>query len=340
MSARAKIVIAMNSASPASIWRWPDSATASLRAQFPEVEFLPYPRPTDQPASAAELESDARLFADADAAIAWRLNPRLWRDSARMRWIHCPAAAVTQLLSPELIASDIAITNGASVHSGVVAEHALALMLALGRGLGQSFRDQHEARWAPQPWLDQLAALDGAAVLLLGAGHIGRALAPRLAALGAHVTGVRRHPERGAPGFAEMHAPEELDDLLPRADFLVLALPDLASTRRAIGVPQLARMRPGAMLVNIGRGAALDEAALAAALESGRLAGAALDVFAQEPLPQASPLWRAPRCIITPHTAAFTPDTWVRQTRLIASHLKNFLSGARLSPLVDKSSGY
>ena len=330
----------MNSASPASIWRWPESATAALRAQFPEVEFAHYARATDQRASDAELEGDARLFAEADAAIAWRLHPRLWRDARQLRWIHCPAAAVTQLLSPELISSSITVTNGASVHSGIVAEHALALMLALARGLAPSLRDQHAARWAPQPWLGHLAALDGSAVLLLGVGHIGRALAPKLAGLGARVIGVRRHPDRAAPGFAEMHAPEDLDGLLPRADFLVLALPDLSSTRRAIGASQLARMRPNAFLVNIGRGAALDEAALADALERGQLAGAGLDVFDQEPLPAASPLWRAPRCLLTPHTAAFTPDTWARQARLIAAHLATFLAGHLPSPAVDKRAGY
>ncbi|MGH9393203.1 MAG: D-2-hydroxyacid dehydrogenase [Terriglobales bacterium] len=340
MPPAAKLVIAMHSASPASIWHWPDSATARLQAAFPEVEFTHYPRAIDQPASAGELAADAALFADADAVIAWRLAPRLFRDAPRLRWIHCPAAAVHQLLTPELVASEIVVTNGASVHAGLVSEHALALLLALARGLPQAMADQHARRWAPQPWLDRLATLEGATVLLLGLGHIGRALAPKLAAQGATVLGVRRHPERAVFGCAEIHPPAALEALLPRADFVVLALPDLPSTQRLIAAPQLARLRATAMLVNVGRGTAVDECALAEALASGRLAAAALDVFAAEPLPADSPLWSAPHCLVTPHTAAYAPKSWDRQAELVAIHLRHFLTGEPLAPQVNKRSGY
>lgn len=340
MAAAAKLVIAMNSASPASIWRWPASATAALRAQFPEVEFAEYPRPVDQPASARDMAADAALFADADAALAWRLDPRLFAAAPRLRWIHCPAAAVHQLLSPELRASAIVVTNGASVHAETVAEHALALMLALARGLPQAAADQAARRWQPQPWLERLSTLASATAVIAGMGHIGRALAPKLAALGMTVIGIRRQPERTVDGVSEMHPPEALEPLLPRADYLVLALPATHNTAARIGAAQLARLRPTARLINVGRGTAVDEHALEQALRERRLDAAAIDVLAEEPLPSASPLWHAPRLLITPHVAAFVPDTWRRQTELVAAHLRRFLAGEALTPAVNKQLGY
>lgn len=335
-----KLVIAMNSASPATIWRWPASATSGLRQAFPQVEFAEYARAIDRPPDPAALAADAALFAEADAAVAWRLDPRLWQGSRRLRWIHCPSAAVHQLLSPELIASDVVVTNGASVHAAVVAEHGLALMLALARGLPQAVHDQAARRWQPQRSAPALTRLEGATVLLVGLGHIGRALAPRLEALGMRVVGVRRRPGGPVPGCAEVHPVEALETLLPRGDYVVLAVPAIDATAALFGAEQLARLRPTARLINLGRGTALDEVALVEALRAGRVDAAALDVFAREPIPQDSPLWTCERLLITPHTAGAAPDSWERQTALIAHHLRRFVAGLPLEPVVDKQRGY
>jgi phosphoglycerate dehydrogenase-like enzyme len=335
------VVIAMKSASPRGIWRWPERATERLRCEFPQVEFREYARPIDAPPSTdADWALDAALFADADAVVAWRLAPRLWRDARRLRWIHSPSAAVDQLLTPELRASPILVTNGAAVHAPTVAEHGLALILALARGLPQAQRDQAARRWAPLAWLDELTTLAGSTAVLLGLGHIGRVLAPKLAALGVEVIGVRQYAGDPVAGCAEVHAVAALDALLPRAAWLVLALPATPSTAALIGARELALLPPRARLVNLGRGAALDQDALAAALAAGRLAAAALDVFAAEPLPPSSPLWSAPGCLISPHVAASAPDSWDRQVDLVAAHLRRFLAGEPLAPLVDKLRGY
>ncbi len=331
----------MKSAAPGGIWRWPARATERLRREFPQVEFREYARPIDAPpATDAEWAHDAALFADADAVVAWRLAPRLWRDARRLRWIHSPSAAVDQLLTPELRASPILVTNGAAVHASTVAEHGVALMLALARGLPRMQRDQEARRWAPLAWLDELTTLAGSTALLLGLGHIGRALAPKLAALGVAVIGVRQHADGPVAGCAEVHAVAGLDALLPRAAWLVLALPATPSTAGLIGARALARLPPRARVLNLGRGASLDEAALAQALAAGRLAGAALDVFAAEPLAPSSALWSAPGCLLSPHVAASTPDSWDRQADLVAAHLRRFLAGEPLAPLVDKQRGY
>ncbi|HEY8054428.1 MAG TPA: D-2-hydroxyacid dehydrogenase [Terriglobales bacterium] len=340
MTPRARVVIAMRSAHPAGIWRWPDSATEELARSFPEVEFRPYARPMDAPLTDAEAAVESALFADADAAIAFRLDPRLYRNAARLRWIHCPAAAVHQLLNPHLIASPIVVTNGAAVHAPTVVEHGLAMMLALARGLPHAFADQAARRWQPHPWLGGLRRLAGSTAAVLGMGHIGSGLAASLHALGVYVIGVRQHPDRPVAGCAEMQAPAALPQILPRADWLVLALPATNATDRMIGAPQLALLPPRAAVVSLGRGTALDQAALAASLASGRLSGAALDVFEHEPLPADSPLWSAPGCLITPHVAASAPDTWQRQTELMARHLRRFLAGEPLDAPVDKQRGY
>ncbi|MGH9487943.1 MAG: D-2-hydroxyacid dehydrogenase [Terriglobales bacterium] len=338
MATAAKLVIAMHSVR--GIWHWPAAATDRLRAEYPQVAFHEYPRDSEDPLTPASAAADAVLFSDADAVIAWRLDPRLYRNARRLRWIHCPSAAVHQLLTPELAAGPIVITNGASVHAAMVAEHGLALLLALARGLPQAQRSQAERRWAPEAWLGQLRRLAGSTVVLAGLGHIGRELAPRLAALGVTVLGVRRRPELAVAGCAAVYADAELESLLPRADALILALPSTGATAARIGPAQLALLPRRAFLVNLGRGSALDETALHEALVAGRLAGAALDVFAHEPLPPDSPLWHCPSVIITPHVAAAVPDTWEQQTALVARHLRRFLAGEPLEPQVDKVRGY
>ncbi|MGH9467630.1 MAG: NAD(P)-dependent oxidoreductase [Terriglobales bacterium] len=222
----------------------------------------------------------------------------------------------------------------------MVAEHGVALLLALARGLPQAFADQAAARWQPDPWLPQLRRLAGSTVVVAGLGHIGRELAPRLSALGMTVLGVRRRAEVAVPGCYAVYPDTQLEELLPRADALILALPELPSTAARVGAAQLALLPRHAFLLNLGRGGALDASALSAALHAGRLGGAALDVFASEPLPADSPLWRCPRLIITPHVAAAVPDTWDLQAALVARHLRRFLSGQQPEPLVDKSRGY
>ncbi|HEY7855341.1 MAG TPA: D-2-hydroxyacid dehydrogenase [Terriglobales bacterium] len=310
-----RLLIAMNQPVKATIWRWPASSTLRLRERFPGLEVV----------DDAELPG---AFAEADAIVAWQL-PTDWRRRApRLRWVHCPSAAVHQLLTPELVSSDVVVTNGASVHATTVAEHTLALMLALARDLPRAVEDQRKRRWQPSTFLPQLSTLAGAQVLIVGMGNIGRALAPMLGGLGMQVEGLRRSEA------------DQLEVRLPHADYVILALPVTPGTQTRFAAPQFAAMRPGARLVNIGRGQSLDETALLAALDGGRLAGAALDVFTTEPLPDDSPLWRHPRLLLTPHIAAASPHTWIRQADLVAHHLRQFLAGAPLAPQIDKVRGY
>lgn len=337
-----RLAVFINAAAPPdSVWRWPDYASAQLREHFPGLEIAEYHH---RPEPNRALPADAiEATATAAAAIAWRFDPRLLATAKQLRWIHCPAAAVDLLLTPELNASDIVVTNGAAVHGPTVAEHTLALMLGLSRGLGIATRHQVERRWDQigfRAASGGLGDLRGATALIAGLGHIGAEVAPRLQALGMTVIGLRQHAERPAAGCAEVHPTAALDALLPRADYVVLAVPVTTATRALMGADQFARMKPSARLINVGRGALVEEPALIEALRTRRIAGAALDVFAVEPLPADSPLWSLPTLLMTPHSGAMSDASWARQLRLITENLERFRAGQPLAGVVNKQLGY
>lgn len=324
----------MQSSQAANFWRWPDNATERLRNEFPDVEIVELESPSDRPPL-----GPTTVLATAEAAIAVRLHPEWLPLAPRLRWLHCPSAAVHQLLSQDLVASSIQVTNGAGVHAASVAEHGLALLLALLRSLPQALTQQQERRWDAFALRPELREMAGTTALIVGLGHIGQELAMRLGAMGVTVVGIRRRPEPVA-GVDEVHGPEALAGLLPRADHVILTLPATRDTALVIGAAELGQMRPGSRLLNLGRGNAVDEAALAAALRSGHLHGAALDVTRTEPLPDDSPLWTTPRLLLTPHVAAVHPRTWDRQVDCVVDKLRRFRAGVSPGPLVDKKRGY
>ncbi len=320
---------------PFSLWTAPDWLAPRLRADFPDlvVSQLPGPR----------YEGIEREIADADACIAWSIRPEQFGHAQRLRWVHSPAAAVHQLMFPEMVASNVVITNARDVHGPVVAEHAIAVMLALAKKLPAAFRYQSTRVWGQQAMWEQdplLAEINDARVVVIGLGSIGREFARRARALGAHVVAIREHPERGPETANEVAGMAELDRQLPEADFVVLAAPLTANTQTLMNHGRLSLMKESAYLVNVSRGPLIDDDALIAALESEQIAGAALDVFAEEPLPRSSSYWDLTNVLITPHTAAVTPKLWERHYRQISANVRRFLAGEPLEGVVDKSQGY
>ena len=180
----------------------------------------------------------------------------------------------------------------------------------------------------------------GARVLVVGLGAIGGAVAQRMTLLGASVTGLRRQATGVTHGQWTEAPSDRLHELLPAADIVVIAAPHTRETRGLIGRAELALMAPGAILVNVSRGQLVDEPALVEALRAGAIAGAALDVFVDEPLPPDSPFWTLPNVLITPHTSGFSPDHWDRATDLFAENLQRFDTGQPLVNVVDKQAGY
>ena len=316
-----------------AVWTLPRTHTEALSRAFPEVEFV-------SPATREEV--DAQL-PDADVVLGWAVRRENFSRASRLRWIQVTAAGVGPLLFPELVESPVVVTNGRGLHAQSMAEHALGVILMFARKLHLARDAQREGRWiqkelwhAPTPF----AQLDGSTLGLVGLGNIGRALAQRARSLGMRVLAVRPHPAAHPAPADEQWGLERFDELIERADWLVLAAPLTHDTRRMMGAEQLARMKPSAVLINLGRGGLVDESALIRALREQRVAGAALDVFEEEPLPADSPLWGMPQVIVTPHISGLDPHLWERGMDLFERNLRAFLDGRPLENVVDKRAGY
>ncbi|MDO5676067.1 MAG: NAD(P)-dependent oxidoreductase [Propionibacteriaceae bacterium] len=254
---------------------------------------------------------------DAEVLVAWRQPTPIIEDAARrmgrLKLVQGLAAGPDNVVAAGF-ADDVTITSGVGLHNVTVAEHALALSLALVRFLPLAMERQRERKWdhylggavAERGDDGRVVSLRGARVTVWGFGSIASALAPLLAALGAEVTGVARSAgeRHGFPVVTE----DDIDGVLAETDLLIMILPSGEATAKALNADRLAALKDGALLVNVGRGTTVDEEASLAALQSGRLAAAALDVTAVEPLPAESPLWEQPNVLITPHIASDRPQ--------------------------------
>lgn len=277
-----------------------------------------------------------------DIEIAAGRMPRETLVSApRLRWMQQWGAGADWLLrTPGAVEAPFVLTNASGVHAEPIAEHIMAFVLALSRGLHRAVRAQVDGRWQRPGAAEGPGELLDSTLLLVGVGAIGERTAELAAAFGMHVVGVRRDPTVGARGVAEMHGPDELLELLPRADHVVLTVPLTAQTRHLIGERELRAMKPTAAIVNIGRGGTIDEAALVRALQEGWIAAAGLDVFEVEPLPPDSPLWRMENAIITAHYSGRTPRYEERASAIFLDNLARYVAGQPLRNVVDKSLGY
>lgn len=317
--------------SPFAVWNIPQLHVDRLRAAFPAHTFL----------HALDDVSGLGGIAGAEAAFMGQITRDQLRAAPRLRWIHSPAAGVGGMLFPDMLDSPVVITNSKGMSAETIAEHVLAVTLAMFRRLPHAFQSQARREWSQ----DAIASLGnrmiaGSRVLVVGLGGIGSAVARRMSLLGAHVIGIRRSAGRGVDHVAELAGPRALHAHLPEADVVVVAAPHTRETRGLIAAPELAVMSSDAILVNVSRGALVDEPALVDALRAGRIAGAALDVFEDEPLPSESPFWTLPNVLVTPHTSGFRPDHWDAATDLFAENLRRFEAGEPLLNVVDKRAGY
>ena len=307
-----------------------------------EVQRIAAARPDDEVLDARTPEDRARLLPEADVLLAFRVSEAEAQLATRVRWIQSTAVGVAELLAPSLIERDVVITNVKGVHAHLIAEHAIALVLALRRRLHVAAARQATRTWA-QVELQQsrVPPLAQSHLVVVGLGGIGSRVAALAAGLGMRVTGVRRRLWEPVPaGVERVVGIESLIDVLPTADAVVIAAPKTAETRTMIGAEELAAMQRSAVLVNVARGRLIDDAALVDALEQGRLAGAGLDAFTREPLPDDHPFWRLPNVLITPHTACFGGDYWQAAVDFFLANLDRFARGAPLENIVDKHRGY
>lgn len=260
-----------------------------------------------------------------------------------LRWAHSGAAGVGSTL-PQVRGTGILLTNSAGVHGEPLADWALASIAYFARGLDRMVIAQRERRWAKHDFTQvpgSVRELRDLRVGIVGLGGLGAPLARRALALGMRVAGLRRRPERGGPeGIAWVGGPDELDRLAGESDVLLLAAPHTRETKGAVGRAVLERLPRGAIVVNISRGSLLDEQALLDLLDAGHVRGAALDVFAVEPLPPEHGFWAHPRVLVSPHAAAVSDHFWERETGLIVDNIRRYLAGAPLTNVVDLEAEY
>jgi len=282
-----------------------------------------------------DAEQFARGIEGVEVLLALRPPRGHWQRARRLRLVQMPGAGVDSLLPEPQLPDDVRVANARGIHEPEMAEFTLALILALAKRLPHAARLQARGEWKMYAGL----RLEGASVGILGLGAIGQSVARRCKALGMRVIGTR-YSAAPLEFVDQVLGPTETRQVLEQSDVVVVVLPLTPDTRGSIDAQALAAMKPRALLVNVARGGIVDETALARALEDGRLGGAAVDVFEQEPLPGSSPLWKARNCLITPHVAGLTRDYMSRVGGIFFENIDRLERGEPLRNEIDRSRGY
>lgn len=356
-----KVVLDMMDRRP--IWAMPEWVPGELRDRLPsEWDLVVVSDATDGSGDGAARVSPEVLanVGDAEIYLGYGIAPEILEAGETLEWVHSGAAGVGGSLTPAMLESTVVFTNSAGVHAPPMAETVLAMLLHFGRGLDLAVEAKARSKWTKEPYYTAgapLGELSDATVGIIGFGGIGREVARRVASLGARVIAVKRTP--GRPGEANLKAvagggvlgsriemvwgDSGLDAVYRESDAIVVAAPDTPETRGMVDESAFRRMKEGAVLVNVARGRLVDEDALVRALEEGRIRGAGLDVFVEEPLPSDHPLWDLPNVVITPHVSAVTRGFWRRETDLILRNLDRYMKGDPVEAwenVVDKKAGY
>jgi phosphoglycerate dehydrogenase-like enzyme len=289
----------------------------------------------------AASEDDVRTaLAGADAIYAWEYDPSVlrsvWDAADGVRWIQTASAGVDRLLFPELVGSDVIVTNARGVFDEPIAEWVLAVILAFSTELATSVRDTVAHRWEHRT----TERAEGKRLLVVGPGPIGRAAGRLARGIGMSVEAVGTRARDADEPFGRIHGPESLSEALGEADYVLDSLPLTKETRHAFDGAAFASMKRTARFLNVGRGGTADTDALVAALREGRIAGAALDVFEEEPLPEGHPLWSLPNVIVSPHMAGDVADWEERVVEVFLDNLSRFAEGRPLRNLIDKDRGF
>jgi len=345
------------------IWTMPRWVPDRLRDVLPSAwELVVIDAPTDGSGDGAARVAPEVMEAVEDAQIyfGYGIPAELLDRGSKLRWVHSGAAGVGSSLTPAMLDSPVVFTNSAGVHAPPMAETVLAMLLHFGRGLDFAVAAQRRAEWSTESYYvagAPLNELSSSTIGVIGFGGIGREVSRRVASLGARVIAVKRKPAR--PGEANLKplggggvlgsriemvwGESGLDAVYRESDAIVVCAPETPQTRGMVDASAFERMKPEAILVNVARGSLVDEGALIRALREGRIRGAGLDVYAQEPLAADHPLWTIPNVILTPHVSAVTRGFWQRQTDLIIRNLDRYLKGAPVEEwenVVDKVAGY
>ena len=278
----------------------------------------------------------------AEIILNWSGSLALLREvfllSGRVRWIHSRSAGLEQVLFPELVESEVILTNGSGVFSPSLGEFALGAILYFAKDFRRIIRNQMAGIWEPF----DVTMVSGQTLGIVGYGSIGRAVATRARALEMNVLALRRrlHQEREDVLIDRFYGPEQRQEMLSRCDYILVALPLTEQTKGVIANAEFAVMKKNAVVINVGRGATIDERAMIETLSENRIRGAALDVFDQEPLPQGHPFYSLENVLLSPHSADHTFGWLDNAMRFFLAQLTRFRHGETLLNIVDKASGY
>ena len=289
---------------------------------------------------APDLASLQRYLPEADALLGWNFRAtelrEAWPSVGPLRWIQWGGAGVDAVLFPELVASNVLLTNARGVFDRAMAEYTLGLILAFGKEFPETYAAQREHRWSYRR--TELAA--GRSVLVVGVGSIGREIAQILKRMDFVVSGVGRSARDSDPDFGQVHGVSDLNSCLAAVDYVVLVTPLTPQTLGIFGATQFSAMKPSARFINLGRGELVDEAALLKALQDDQIAGAGLDVFCTEPLPTESPFWDLDNVIVSPHMSGDYRGHQEAMADVFLENFERFREGRELLNLIDKSLGF
>ncbi len=314
-------------------WRADEMMPAAIRKRWPEMRVVHLP----------DFDRLPEELPDTDIFVGASLRPDQFAFAKKLKWIHSTAAGVNQLMYPALKNSGVLVTNPSGLFSPGMAEHLIGMMVLLARNFMDSVRYQDKHIWAQNEVSSipgEITELSGELMLIVGYGSIGREVARRANCFDMRIWGMTRSGKGDASLVDKILPISDLDAALPHADWVVLAAPDTPDTQKLFSAERFARMKPGARLINMGRGTILDEDAFVAALNSGDIRGAAIDVATTEPIPPDSPLWTAKNLFITPHTAGVSDRLWRRETEILMELLERWFDNQEMFNVVDVSAGY
>lgn len=307
-----------------------DEFMEDLRASFPDVDFQ----------QAATEEEQLAQVADADVLFGV-LSSQVFRAATRLRWLHCPGTGIDKVMEvSDIVDSDVVLTNARGPHAGPMADHVFSMILTFAHRSRELWEDQRAHRWEPRKYDGRMVELSGRTMGILALGDVGMNVARRAQGFGMDVYAVDKRPIHRPPEVLEVWGLERLDDLLAMSDWFVVTAPLAAESRGLIDRRRIGLMKPGAYLIVISRGGIVDEEALVESLRSGHLAGAGLDVMAEEPLPSDSPLWDLENVLLAPHVSALTPEMWEGRRQIFKENLRRFLANEPFLYVCDKRAGF
>jgi phosphoglycerate dehydrogenase-like enzyme len=313
---------------------------ANLPAELLQELALSTPNVRIVPARGADL---AKEIEDADAMVGVNLTPDLLKRARQLKWLHIASAGVESRagqtgLFPELVESNVVVTNAKNVFGPQIADHAFAFLLALTRKLNVTIPRQHLEEWPSGR--DGMYELAGKTAVIIGVGGIGSQIAQRAFGFGMKVIGVDIRDIPTSNVIQRVVPPDMLNSVLPEADVVFVSVPHTAKSEGMMGARQFELMKQGSYFIAMSRGKIYDHGALVKALDSWRLAGAALDATDPEPLPKGHPLWKFPNVIITPHVSGGSDRLDARMNSLVKENIRRFGAGMPLLNVVDKKEGF